>query len=132
MKASLAVFFNAKKPGYCKRNNRAHPTSSIDPTPFLREGAAARGSFDECSRNSSKRSGIIAGDLGKVKLFLKIGGGFSLPLHELAAQSQEDALFQTGDVALGDAEAVGYLLLGGFGSAAETKAEGDDVALALA
>ena len=53
----------------------------------------------------------------------------SAELLHLPPQAGDDALFQAGDVRLGDAHAVGYLLLGQLLPASQAKSQGDDVLL---
>ena len=53
----------------------------------------------------------------------------SAELLHLPPQAGDDALFQAGDVRLGDAHAVGYLLLGQLLPASQAKPQGDDVLL---
>src|SRR5690606_18529273 len=60
------------------------------------------------------------------------GGPASLHAPDLAAKPADDALFQPRDVALGNAQAVGDLLLGALDAVVEPEAQFHDAALAAA
>ena len=55
---------------------------------------------------------------------------FSAHAQDLPAEPQDDALFQPGDIGLGDAQPVCHLLLGQLSAAPQPKPHGDDVPFA--